>query len=242
MKKVIRIHFLTLLALLAGGLSLALHLWVNTTEDSRGLLNSSHISVWLLLGLLVLSLAGLVLLCRKLPGSCRFPASPTAAVCAFVAAVGLVIADIREFKASEDILITVNFGLGLLAALSLCWLGLCRLKGNAGTLLPQVLLNVYFAVHLIVQYRQWSGEPQILLYCFPLLASVCLMLQCYHRAMASVMGTDLKRYSFLKNAALILCCCACPENWIFYGSMVLWTASDWCVPYVKKENPHEAAQ
>ncbi len=242
MKKAIRIHFLTLLALAAGGLSLALRLWVNTTEDSRGLLSPSHISVWLLLGFLVLSLTGLVLLCRKLPGSCRFPASPTAAVCAFVSAVGLVIADIREFQTSDDILITVNFGLGILAALSLCWLGLCRLKDSAGKLLPQLLLNVYFAVHLIVQYRQWSGEPQILLYCFPLLASVCLMLQCYHRAMVTTMGTDLKRYSFLKNAALVLCCCASPENWIFYGSMVLWTASDWCVLYTKKEKPDEAAQ
>lgn len=242
MKKAIRIHFLTLLALVAGGLSLALHLWVNTTEDSRGLLCSSHISVWLLGILLVLSLVGLVLLCRKLPVNCRFPASLTAAICAVVAAVGLLIADIREFRASEDILITVNFALGILAALSLCWLGLCRLKGSAGTLLPQVLLNVYFAIHLIVQYRQWSGEPQMLLYCFPLLASVFLMLQCYHRSMVTILGKDLKQYSFLKNAALILCCCASPENWIFYGSMALWTASDWCVLYIKKEKPDEAAQ
>ena len=135
----------------------------------------------------------------------------------------------------------VNFVLAILATLSLFWVAFNRLKGNTH-LIPQVILNIYFAVHLIVQYRQWSGEPQFLLYCFPLLASVCLMLLSYHRSVLTYMGTGLKSYTFLKNIALVLCVCAIPGNWIFYGSMALWMVSDWCIPYVETENPHETAQ
>lgn len=242
MKKTIRTHLITILTLLAGGIVFGLHLWVDSTEDARGLLQSGHASVWLLLGFLALTLTGLLLLCRKLPGTCRFPASPVGAVCAVIAAAGLLFADIQEFRNSDELLVALNFALGILAALSLCWLGLSRLQGNGGRLIPQVILNIYFALHLIVQYRSWSGEPQILLYCFPLLASVFLLLQCYHRSMLTFAGTDLRRYTFLKHAALLFCCCAIPENGIFYGSMVLWTASDLCVPYVKKEKPHDPAQ
>ena len=242
MKKTDRTHLITILTLLAGGIALGLHFWVDSTEDARGLLRSGHISVWLLLGFLALALAGLLLLCRRLPGACRFPASLISAVCAVASAVGLLIADIREFRGSDELLVTVNFALGILGALSLCWLGVSRLQGSGGSLIPQVILNLYFALHLIVQYRAWSGEPQILLYCFPLLASVCLLLQCYHRSMLTYAGTDLRRYTFLKHAALLLCCCAIPANWIFYGSMALWTASDLCVPYAKKEKPHDPAQ
>lgn len=242
MKKTVRSYLITLLTLLAGGAAFGLHLWVDSTEDARGLLQSGHVSVWLLFGFLTLVLAGLILLCRKLPDTCRFPASPVSALCAVISAAGLLIADIREFQDSKELLVTLNFILGILAALSLCWLGLSRLQGNGGRLIPQVILNIYFALHLIVQYRSWSGEPQILLYCFPLLASVCLMLQCYHRSMLTFAGTDLRRYTFLKHAALLLCCCAIPGNRIFYGSMALWTATDLCIPYVKKEKPHDPAQ
>jgi hypothetical protein len=37
-------------------------------------------------------------------------------------------------------------------------------------------------LRLICQYRIWSSEPQLMLYCYPLLATVCIVMSSYQSA------------------------------------------------------------
>ena len=229
MKKILNPAWLPVFSILAGVVAMLLRFWqLAVGVDEKGLLISGHASVYMIFGLLIFSVVIMVLLCRKMPTTWTsgFTGSVWAGSCAFVSAMGLLAADIIEFIHGNDMIVTVNFLLGILAAGALVWMGLCRLSGVKAGIISHSLLSIYFMLHLIVQYRLWSAEPQLLVYCFPLLASVCLMLSCYHRAELSITGKRVRRFLFLNQLSLLLCCMSLGESLLFYGSMALWTASD----------------
>lgn len=228
MKNILKPIYMPFFSIFAGLIAMTLRFWHFSQVDEKGLLLTGHIAVYLLFALLVTATVILWFFCRKLPKKWEsdFSGSVPAAICAFLSAIGLAVADIMEFIASNDAVTTVNFVLGILAAGALVWIGMCRFSGVKAGIVSHSLLCVYFMLHLIVQYRLWSAEPQVLVYCFPLLASVCLMLCCYHRAELSITGDGLRKFLFLNQLGLLLCCMSLTESWLFYGSMALWTASD----------------
>ena len=67
-------------------------------------------------------------------------------------------------------------------ASALCWLaaGLERFRGRKIPALLLMLPSLFLAVKLICDFRDWSRDPQILDYCFDLLALICAMCATFH--------------------------------------------------------------
>ena len=85
-------------------------------------------------------------------------------------------------------------------------------------------------LRLTSQYRVWSGEPQLLGYCWPLLASVCVMLSAYQSA---AFGGELghrRAQAFFHLAALYFCCLSLIGDHApgFYLAMGVWMFTDIC--------------
>jgi len=230
MKNPVSPKIFPLLSATTGVLGLIFRFWLYSVGiDDKGLLIQSHpahILIWLTVAVTFgLSAAGV----QNLPTSATtvFPASRLSAVGAMVAAACLLIADFIELVTIRDTVNTISFFLGLLACAGLVLTGLRRLTGQPGIRWAGLALTLYFMVHMIVQYRLWSGEPQLQNYFFPLMASVFLMLCCYYRTALEQTGKGLRLYVFFNQCALLCCLMALnTSSWLFYGAMSLWTATD----------------
>lgn len=218
-----------LYALGAGVLGFFLRVWLlKAGEDQKGLLQSSHPAGVILFVLTALVLGILYLCLRELNGvpvyKKMFPKSMPYAVGCFVAAGGILIADIIELAARADRLSILSCISGVLAAASLVFLGLCNLRAKRPAPMFHGIVTVYLMLHLVSQYRFWSAEPQLQEYFFQLLASVFVMLSAYHRTAVDCSRNNRKMYLFFNYGALFFCCLAVPgRDWLFYLSMALWT-------------------
>lgn len=87
---------------------------------------------------------------------------------------------------------------------------------------------VFFMLHAVCRYQQWSGEPELLRYLFPLLASLGLMLTTYYRAAAEEAGNAGKAYLLFSRGALFCCLAAIPGTPFAatYGAMALYILLD----------------
>ncbi len=228
MKNPVKPTVFPLLPLTAGVFGILFRFWLlSTGVDEKGLLVRSHpghILIWLLVALTLVLVA---LACRNAAPKCQdpFPASYLGAAGCVIAALGIFISDLTEMN--QDPLSIASGVLGFLAALGCMHTGWCRLWGKQGSIWCQGIITVYFMVHLVFQYRQWSAEPQLQNYFFPLLASIFLMLWCYHRAMLDQKHQNRRSYLFFGQSALFFSCISVTTgSWLFYIAMALWTASD----------------
>ncbi len=235
MKNPVKSSVLPLLPMTAGFLGILFRFWLlSTGVDGKGLLvrsHPAHVLIWILVAV---TLALVALAVRNTSPESSVPALPTA-LRAFgyaAAALGILVSDLLEL--SRDPISIVSGVLGLFAALGCLHSGLCRLKGRRSSIWCHGIITLYFMIHLIFQYRQWSAEPQLQSYFFPLLASVFLMLWCYHRAVLEHEQKNRQACLFFGQSALFFCCISVTTgSWLFYLSMVLWTATD--LPPIEKE-------
>lgn len=223
------------LVLGAGILGAVLRAWLYAAgTDGRGLLVGTHPAHWLLwllcAGTAVLLLLGTADLKQAGKFSFNFPASTTGAIGAAVAAAGLLVTSLIRLLGAGDGLTRLDGFLGLLGAAALGFLSFCRQKGRHPSVLFHGILCLYWMLHLVFQYRQWSADPQIQDYCFSLLATVCLMLACYYSA-AFAANAGRRRSHTLFHLAAVFCClvnlphCDTP---LFYLAMAAWMFSDLC--------------
>jgi|GEM_PF-28191 len=241
MKKSITEKILCPITLGLGLVGLCLRYWLFAEGiDNRGLFMAGHtanILLWVLtfaaMGLLIFSLLRCPKVLRR-----KFPPSMVAAGGCFAAATGIMIANILELTASTDAVTQVSSVLGVLAAAGLFYMGLRRKQGRRSSMAALSAVILYYMTHLVLQYRQWSAEPQLQNYIFPLLASVFLMLFAYHRSALDVTGKSFRLYIFFNQAALFFCLLSLnTENWMFYGAMAIWTATDLHIPLPAKNAP-----
>ena len=234
MKKILSPALARLYALGAGLLGFFLYVWlIKTGVDQTGLLRPSHPAGIILFILIPLVLAVLYLCFRNLDGvpvyKKMFPRSIPYAVGCFVAAGGILIADIIELSALTDRLSILSCIAGVAAAASLVFLGLCNLRRKRPAPMFHGLVTLYLMLHLVSQYRFWSGEPQLQKYFFQLLASVFVMLSAYHRTAVDCSRNNRRLYLFFNYGALFFCCLAVPgRDWLFYLSMAMWTGTCAC--------------
>jgi len=234
------IPLVTELCALAGLLlRVALEFW---GMDEKGLYITTHP---LYIGLFVLSalvIVWLLLSCRKLSGQPVFPSSKGALFAAIVAAIGILATDVLELLSSLDtafalhstatlvtlIASVISFVLGILAAVALVLSGVLQHKGKPVHYLFYAVLTVYLLIHPLTQYRMWSSDPQLLNYSFQLLASICLLLTCYHRTALAAGKTGAKRYVFFSRLAIFFCGISIVGEQLFYLGMLLWLLAQPC--------------
>ena len=235
MKKYLKPDLLPLLALATGMIGMLLQLWqyVGGT-DEKGLILRGHISAILLLILTVIVLALILLGTWNLrEGNLyrfNFPASVPGCVGAGLAAVMIFVTAVGDIIAWRDVLILVTGLVGLAAGASMVFICLGRLRGRQVSFLFHLVVCVFLMLHLICQYRVWSGEPQMLSYCYPLLATVCVMLSAYQDAAFAGNFGNRRAHAALHLAAVYFCCLSLigDHTPLFYLAMGAWMLTDMC--------------
>ncbi len=157
-----------------------------TGTDEKGLLATGH---WAHAALWALTLAvavALVVFCRHLRApeydfQC-YPPSAAGAMGCLLCAAGLAVDalfQLGQIRYPLDLLTLVS---SAAAAVSLGYVGLCRMAGRKPVYLGHALVCICFALRMVSQYRTWSSDPQLMDYCFLMAALVGLMLTGYHLA------------------------------------------------------------
>lgn len=232
MKISLKPNILPFFTLGAGGIGLALRVWLFSLKDSKGLLPSGHISDILTFVLTAAVIAVLYLCIQPLGPISRyarlFPASPVRAVGCLLGAAALFIAAIRESD-RNGALGVISLVIGICAAAALVYIAFCRLRGSHPSVLLHALPTVYFMLYAVSQVRTWSSETQLSVCFFPLLAAVFLMLTAYHYAVLDSKKVSRRWLVFCNQAALFCCCLSLAgDNKLFFIGMAAWMGCDLC--------------
>lgn len=235
MKNPIKAAYLPYLTLALGALGFLLQLWYNLTGvDDKGLLVTDHPAVPLTWILTVVAAILLALSVQRLGGRTRydrmFPASLPGAVGTLAAAVGILITSVTDLTARTGIINQIPSILGFAAAAALVFLAYCRYRKLRPSFVFRCIVTVYLIFFIISRYTSWSSEPQLLRYCFSLLASVCLLAATYCRLTFDVNMGKRRPYVFFSQLAAFFCLLALPgcDSKPFYAGMMLWAALDLC--------------
>ncbi len=220
------------LALLAGAMGLTLRIGLLSCADAEGLLPRNHITGILLLILFAAVMIALGLILRKAGSDAAypqlFPASPPAAICSMVGAVGMGISSFTI--AATPILRILIIVLGILWAAGVVLASYCRLQKRKPHYLFYGFGVLFFAIRAILFYRVFGSEPQLQLYLFEILASIALLLTAYYRTELTVGSGHCRLFVFFSQTALF-CCCVClrGQDLLFWVSAILYLAADCCV-------------
>lgn len=232
--KFLKARYLPLFTLLSGALGLFLR-WVlsRTGTDEKDLLVTGHWAGVLLFILTALFLGVLFLGIRQLRNSSNynrlFPASVFSFAGCILAAAGILLSALGDLRYRQDSFTLIIFALSVLCAVCLVLLGLCRMQGKQPGYLLHAGVTLYMMVQLISEYRYWSPEPQLLLYFFPLLSMVFLMLTAYQATCLDAGKGSRRWYAFCNQAAVFFCCVSLlSSHWLFYLSMGLWAGTNIC--------------
>lgn len=235
MKKFFKPQNLPVLTLLAGGIGLVLHFILLTTGiDDRGFFISYHpadIALWVLTAAFA---AMLLVLTKGLHSRNKyrvnFPPSTIGSIGTFAGAAGIGVTSLLELMSAADRIASVSAVLGLISAALLLFIGHCRRKGLQPTPMSHAIISLYLMLRLISQYRHWSSDPAVLDYCFPLLASVCLMLAVYHRATFDANFGKRRSYACFNLLSVYFCCICLTglEDILFFLPVGLWMVTDLC--------------
>ena len=235
MKKLWNLTYLPLAVLIAGAVGTLLRLWLLTAgRDAGGLLIAGHpaqiLLVILSLGIFVLLLLSTRHLVQGDKFSFNFPSSLPRFLGALAAALGILVTSVVQLAAKGDSLHTASALLGLAAAGALAYAGFLNLRNQQPNLLLHGLVCVYLMVLLICQYRVWCSEPQIQTYCYPLLATVCTMLACYHNAMFDGDWGSRRWFTVFHLLAGFFCCISVvgDDMPLFYLAIGIWMFTDQC--------------
>ena len=199
-----------------------------TGFDGRSLLMPHH---WARIGLLVLTgvvAVALPLLGWSVKGSDDLkdarPASLSAAIGSFAAAVAMNITCIREFAEFSAPMGIACWVLGLAATVCFIATGVCRLQDKQPHFALHCLICVYFGLRAVTKYRIYSSDPMVQNYTFYLMAYVALMLTAYRHAAFDANMTDHRALWICSLGAVYLCLAAmvrCADA-LLLGACALW--------------------
>lgn len=234
MKLIFHPKNLPLATVVCGLVGLLLRIWLLGTENEKGFVDRSHISATLLLILTGVYLLILVIATRPLQQANKyrfnFPASVPGAIGSLAGAVVIALLSLGELSGAADALVTFCALLGVLAAVALVFISHCRWKGLHPSTLFHIVVCAWLMLRLICMYRQWSSDPQLLDYCFQLLAIVCMMLYAYQRATFDANFGRRDLYVLFDLAGVYFCCLslAGPDDVAFYLGSAAWLFTDLC--------------
>ena len=199
-------------------------------RDEKGLFVDGHpatVILWLLTAAMVITAVWSVRpYGKKAKYKQMFPANTWAAGTAVFASTTLFSSALNIWNSGNTTLEIVASVLGFLSAVAMMSLAMCRYQGNRGSYLSWALVTVFLMLRLMFAYREWSAEPALMAYFFPLMASVCLLLVMYYRTAISVGMGNVRMYLLLSQLAAFFCLAATVIPDKFYFGMALWCLVD----------------
>lgn len=248
MNRYLKPSVLPVATLAAGAVGLALRIWLmEAGEDARGLLVTTHPAHILVFVLTALVMAALFFCVRPLNAVKRysdlFPRHRLSGAGCIVAAAGILWVSLRERNLRTDMVTNVCLILGILAAICLVVIAICRFRQLRPVCYFHAVVTLFLMVHLVSQYRLWSSEPQLQVYFFPLLSSVFLMLTTYYSAALDAKKASRRWFVFYNQSALFFCCVSIrSEIGLFYLMMAFWMFSGLCTLEIQTPEITEEAQ
>lgn len=226
MKHPFRCHILPFFTMVTGGLGLALRLWLFSAADEQGLLPKGHFADAALYILTALVLGILFLATRELAPrriSRQFMALSGAGGC-LLGALGLLIHVLPNLSGGSRLAILTTAA-GFLGCLALAAMALLKYLRKRTPYWIVAVLTFSLMLTTVSQCQVWGAEPQLQAYCFPLMASVFLILTAYQQTRREAKQGDPRLLVFFSQGALFLCCLSlnspqCP----LYLGMLFWSA------------------
>ena len=235
MKRFVNPINLPLWTLLTCGVGLLLRVWLMTSGvDQKGFFVTGHLAGILLFLLVIGAIVSLFLLTRDLVEAGKyefnFPASDIGSYGAYIAAAGIGISSFVDIFLASDTLSMLAALFGMIAALLLVLTGSARRRGTVPSMLIHIGICVYLVLRLVCYYRHWNADPQILDYCFQLVATACLMLTTYQRATFDAREGKRRPYAFWSLATIFFSCISLIgwSNILFFLSVIVWQITDLC--------------
>ena len=190
--------------------------------DATGLLVSGTALEWEIYLLSILALGLFAAASRKQEG--KILTSSVTALGQLVGAVGIGWTALRYPGEMPGLLGNLWRILGIVSALCLIWSAFCTFRGKTPQFLVLLAPCLFWLVHLVDNYRGWSGVPQLQSYLFALLGTMTMTLFSYYTAAGAVGLGKPRRLKFTALAAGSLCAAAAMpgKNQILYLLSALW--------------------
>ncbi len=221
-----------------------------TGMDENMLFDHSNLLI-LPLWLLTAAMGVLVVLgVRPLSGKLRyhrlFPASNVGALGILAGAVAMAVGGWAALSQNLSLIDTVVGVLGLVSGGVMVYLAWCRFRGIPHSFLLWAVVTVFLMLRLMVSYRDWSAQPDLLHYFFPLMASVSMTVASYHRTACTVGLGSRRMYLGCTQIGAFCALVTLGAGFDpFYGGLLLWALLDQCSQRPgkeRREKPVEAAQ
>ena len=248
MNKLLKPAYLPWIATAAGVVGLLLRIWLFATDvDSTGYLAQGHLGLvllWVLTAAVaIVLLLGTRALTQASKYSFNFPPSPIGGIGCAIGGFSFAITSVMEMTSSPDTITAFASLLGLASAAALMLIGYGRWYGKRSNLLLHAVISVFLMLRLVSQYRHWSSSPQMTDYCFPLLATVFLMLASYHRAAFAADMGKRSSYVFFHLTAVYFCILSLQgtNHIVFYLGAGIWMLTDLCSLAVMHKKKREAS-
>lgn len=176
--------------------------------DSIGVLETGTALEWGIYALTLFSLLLFAIAARN-PREMDDTSSPIlAALGQLVGGLGFGWTALRFHGEMPGLLGTLWRILGILSAFCLLWSAYCTITGRKPHFLALLVPCLFWLIHLIDNYRGWSGQPQLQSYLFALLGTMAMTLFTYYTA-AEVVGMGKPRLqTFTALCAGYLCLAA----------------------------------
>ena len=199
-----------------------------TAIDAKGLLAADHWATWTILILTGLMLVLLGIGARNPQGPKDYKDCFPASLCQ--GATSLFLGGVIAFRtlshvstAGDSLELAASVS-GIAACTAMAVAGICRFTGKQPSFLCHSALCIFLALQMVSQYRRWSADPQLIDYCFYLLAFVCLMLTAYFLAGFDANLGSRRGVLFFSMASGFFCLLALPESGDagFLAACALW--------------------
>lgn len=223
-------HWFTVAVSILGAL---LSLWLYRDGMGIGqLLRTNHPAAILLMIVSVLAVAAFLFFARKLPKNIPFqeflPANIFRGIGCFVGAIGFAYTCITN-ASTADTLSLLALILSIAGGVCLLFVGTQRLFGMDPHYLFYGLLTLFFMIQGLHRCRQWSAETQILMFLYPFLAQIFLLMTSCQFTFLSYGMPVIRSFSFHSSCAIFFCFVAFAATLdIFYLTCAIWLLLDGC--------------
>lgn len=202
--------------------------------DSIGLLKTGTALEWGIYALAALSLLLFAAAARKPLEMDVFPSPVLAAIGQLTGAAGIGWTAVRYPGEMPGLLGTLWKILGIASALCLIWSAFSVWSKKTPGFLPLLLPCLFWLVHMIDNYRGWSGQPQLQSYLFALLGTMSMTLFTYDSAAETVEMGKPRWKTFSALSACFLCLAAMlpgqAKMQLLHLTSALWAISSLYAP------------